>query len=60
MSIRIAPTIMPGWFYAIRAGYDTDNGRNTYWVENHEGERRTITGQKYHILAKRQVKEEAR
>jgi hypothetical protein len=59
MGIRIAPTIMGGWFYAIRAGYDTTDGRITYWVEDHEGQRRRISGQKYHLLAKRQVKEDA-
>lgn len=60
MTIRIAPTIMAGFFYAIRAGFDTENGRRRYWVENHEGERRTISGQKFYVLQKRQISEETR
>lgn len=52
-TIQIKPTIMPGWFYAIRAGVTTTNGRNTYWAENHEGERRELTGAQFNILLKR-------
>jgi hypothetical protein len=51
--IQINPTLMRGWFYAIRAGVTTDNGRKTYWAENHEGERRELTGAQFHILLKR-------
>jgi len=52
-TIQINPILMRGWFYAIRAGVTTTNGRNTYWAENHEGERRSITGRQFYVLLKR-------